>query len=180
MHAWKQLFTSSPAQNKWWLFLGMDKKVFVYFILLTLGHPHPNNHQRNVAGKTFLRKKNNNNNNNLKLAMHVQLLQSSLTVCDPVDCRLPGFSVHEILQARILKWVAMPFSKESSQPRDWTFVSFICTAGRFFTTESLGKPIISNSMFYISNNLPDAFVQRQFQSVILKTIVPGLPWYSSG
>ena len=40
----------------------MDKKLFVYFILLTLGHPHPNNHQGNVAGKTFLRKKNNNNN----------------------------------------------------------------------------------------------------------------------
>ena len=60
----------------------MDKKLFVYFILLILGHPHPNNHQGNVAGKTFLRKKNNNNNNNnnLKLAMRVQLLQSCLFV----------------------------------------------------------------------------------------------------
>ena len=161
----------------------MDKKAFVYFVLLTLGHPHRNNHQGNVAGKAFLGKKNNNNNNdnNLILAKHVQLLQSCLTLCDPVDCSLPGSSVHEILQARILKWVAMPSSKGSFQPRDWNFVSFIsCIVGRFFTNESLGKPIISNSIFYISNYLPDAFVQRQFQSVILRTIVPGLPWYSSG
>ena len=42
-------------------------------------------------------------------------------------------------------------------------------------SEPPGKPIISNSMFYISNYLPDAFVQRQFQSVILKTIVPDFP-----
>ena len=50
--------------------------------------------------------------------------------CDPVDCSLPGSSVHGILQARILEWVAIPFSR-SSLPRDWTWVS--CTTGRFFT-----------------------------------------------
>ena len=48
-----------------------------------------------------------------------------------MDCSLPGSSVHGILQARILEWVAIPFSKEPSQPRDWTWVS--CIAGRFFT-----------------------------------------------
>ena len=45
-------------------------------------------------------------------------------------CSPPGSSVHGILQARILQWVAIPFSMESSQPRDWTRVS--CIAGRFF------------------------------------------------
>ena len=45
-------------------------------------------------------------------------LQSYLTLCDPMDCSPPGSSVHGILQARILEWVTMPFSKESSQPRD--------------------------------------------------------------
>ena len=45
--------------------------------------------------------------------------------------RPPGFSVHGILQARILEWVAIPFSRGSYQPRDQTQVS--CTAGRFFT-----------------------------------------------
>ena len=50
---------------------------------------------------------------------------------DPMVCSPPGFSVHGILQARRLEWVAMPFSRGSSQPRDQTFVS--CIAGRFFT-----------------------------------------------
>ena len=42
--------------------------------------------------------------------------QSCPTLCDPMDCSLPGSSVHGILQARILEWVAFPFSRESSQP----------------------------------------------------------------
>ena len=53
------------------------------------------------------------------------------TLCDPMDCGPPGSSVQEILQARILEWVAIPFSRGSSQPRDRTQVSL--TAGRFFT-----------------------------------------------
>ena len=44
--------------------------------------------------------------------------QSCPTICDPVDCSPPGSSVHEILQARILEWVAIPFSRGSSHPRD--------------------------------------------------------------
>ena len=53
------------------------------------------------------------------------------TLCDPVDCRPPGSSVHGFLQARILEWVDIPFSRGSSQPRDWTQVS--CIAGGFLT-----------------------------------------------
>ena len=45
-------------------------------------------------------------------------LQLCLTLCDPMDCRLPDSSVRGILQARILEWVAMPSSRGSSQPRD--------------------------------------------------------------
>ena len=44
--------------------------------------------------------------------------QMFLTLCDPVDCSPPGSSVHGILQARILEWVAMPSSRRSSRPRD--------------------------------------------------------------
>ena len=63
------------------------------------------------------------------------------TLCDPMDCSLPGSSVHGIFHARILKWVAISSSKESSQPRDWTCISCIsCIAGEFFTPEPLGKP----------------------------------------
>ena len=54
-----------------------------------------------------------------------------LTLCDPMDCNPPGSSVHGILQARILEWVAIPFSRGSSGPRDRTQVSYI--TGRFFT-----------------------------------------------
>ena len=53
------------------------------------------------------------------------------TLCDPMDYRPPGSSVHAILQARILAWVAIPFSEGSSQPRDQMQVS--CIAVRFFT-----------------------------------------------
>ena len=53
------------------------------------------------------------------------------TLCDPMDCSPPGASVMGILQARILEWVAMPCSRGSSQPKDWTQVSH--SEGRFFT-----------------------------------------------
>ena len=51
-------------------------------------------------------------------------------LCCPMDCSPPGFSVHGILQARMLEWVAISYSRGSSQPRNRTWVS--CTAGRFF------------------------------------------------
>jgi len=53
--------------------------------------------------------------------MWVLVTQSCLTLCDPVDCILPGFSVHGVLQARILEWIVIPFSKGSSLPRDQTW-----------------------------------------------------------
>ena len=53
------------------------------------------------------------------------VIQLHPTLCDPMDCSLPGSSVHGIFQARILEWVAIPFSRGSSQPRDQTYVSCI-------------------------------------------------------
>ena len=57
--------------------------------------------------------------------------QTCPTLCNPMDCSLPGSSVHGILQARIVEWVAISFSRGSCQPRDQTLVS--CIADRFFT-----------------------------------------------
>ena len=57
---------------------------------------------------------------------------SPVRLCDPMD-----YTVHGILQARILEWVAVPFSRGSSQPRDQTQVSQI--AGVFFTSRTTGK-----------------------------------------
>ena len=66
-----------------------------------------------------------------KWKVRVLVTQSCPTLCDPMNCSPPGSSVHGILQARILKWVAVPFSRGSSWPRDRNWVSY--TAGRFFT-----------------------------------------------
>ena len=60
--------------------------------------------------------------------------KSCLTLCDPMDCSRPGSPVHGILQARILKWVAMSFSRGSSWPRDQTWIS--CFAGGSFTVRA--------------------------------------------
>ena len=75
--------------------------------------------------------------------MSAKSLQWCRTLCDPVDCSLPGFSVHRILQARILEWVAMPFSRGSSQPRDWTWVYYVSYIGRWIPLEPTGKPNMS-------------------------------------
>ena len=58
-----------------------------------------------------------------------KLLQSCLTLCDPMDRSLPGSSVHGILQARKLEWVAMPSSWGSSQPRNRTRVFLVSCIG---------------------------------------------------
>ena len=83
----------------------------------------------------------------LHLCVGVLVVQSCPTFCSSTDYSPPGFSVHgilqpgilglpnprihDILQARLLEWIAVPFSRGSSQPRDQTLVS--CIAGRFFT-----------------------------------------------
>ena len=66
-----------------------------------------------------------------KVNVKVSVAQSCPTLCDPMDCSPPSSSAHGILQARILEWVAMSFSRGSSQPRDQTQV--FCIARRFFT-----------------------------------------------
>ena len=66
------------------------------------------------------------------------IAKSFLILCNPMDCSSPGPSVRGTCQARILEWVAISFSRRSSQPRDQIHIS--CLAGRFFTTTPPGKP----------------------------------------
>ena len=69
--------------------------------------------------------------------MHAKSLQSCSILCDPMDCNLPGSSVHGFPQAIKLEWVAIPFSRGSSWPRDRTHVSWdSCIVGRLFTAEA--------------------------------------------
>ena len=65
-----------------------------------------------------------------------EVAQSCPTLCDPMDCSPPGSSVHGILQARILEWVAIRFSRGSFPPRDRSWVS--CTAGDSLPSEPSG------------------------------------------
>ena len=66
--------------------------------------------------------------------------QSCLTLCVPMNCSPPGSSVHRIFQTRILEWVVISFSRESSQPRGQMSLACSKLAGGFFTTTPLGKP----------------------------------------
>ena len=66
--------------------------------------------------------------------------QSCRTLCNPMDCSSTGSSVPWILKTRILEGVAIPFSRGSSQPKDWTYIS--CISRQFFTTEPPRKPMI--------------------------------------
>ena len=74
----------------------------------------------------------------------VLVAQFCPTLCDPMDCSPPVSFIHGILQARILEWATVSFSRASSPPRDQTWVS--CISGRFFTSEPPRKPIIKRSL----------------------------------
>ena len=78
-----------------------------------------------------------------RVCMGAKLLQLCLTLCDPMDYTPPGSSVHGILQARILEWVAMPSSRGSSQTRDQNLLSLTspAVAGRFFTTSTIWEAL---------------------------------------
>ena len=141
--------------------------------------------------------------NSQKVKSESEVAQLCLTLCNPVDCSPPGSSVHGILQERILEWVAISFSRGSSQPRDQTQVSRI--AGRCFNlwpTSSnscpLGRwchPTISSSVISFSSRLQSfpasrSFPMRQFfasdgQSIGLSASVSVLPmniqdWFPLG
>ena len=114
----------------------------------------------------------------------MKVVQSCLTLCDPM-----GHTVHGILQARILKWVAFPFSRASSWPRNQTRV--FCIAGRFFTNwgmreaqlfpkyyfiplQALPEPEVAQSCLTLCDpvdcSLPDSSPHEIFQAMVLEWI----------
>ena len=73
----------------------------------------------------------------LHCVLHAKLLQSCLTLCNRIDCSPPGSSVHEILQERILEWVAVSFSREPHNPGiKPVSLTSPALAGGFFTTSA--------------------------------------------
>ena len=103
--------------------------------------------------------------------------------CDLMDCCPPGFSIHGILQAIILEWVAIPFSRRSFWPRNWTWVSRI--AGRFITVwatrkspnlsfssvQSLSRVRLCNPM---NCSMPGLPVHHQLQTHLISKIFHNL------
>ena len=84
-----------------------------------------------------------------------EVAQSCPTLCDPMGCSLPGSSVHEIFQAIVLEWIAISFSRGSSQPRDRTRVSRIVDR-RFTVWATCFSEVIFKSSFML-NCLPSSF-----------------------
>ena len=111
---------------------------------------------------------------------------SLVRLCDPIDCSPPASPVHGILQARILEWVVIPFSRGSSLPRNWNQIS--CIGGRFFTfwdtKEALceymciGNLSICSSCSVLSDSLQPfglkptmgSFVYRISEAIILEWV----------
>ena len=101
----------------------------------------------------------------------MQVTQLYPTLCNPMDCSLPGSSVHRILQSRILQWVAIPFSRGFSWPRDWTQVSHMQADS--LPSELPGKPMVlkellssSQPWLYISL-LPSAYLWKSPCPIVL-------------
>ena len=109
-----------------------------------------------------------------------EVAQSCLTLCDPVDCSLPGSSIHGILQARILEWVTISFSRGSSRPRDQTRVSHI--GGRRFnlwasreakvTTNPGGRCCYSQPPFHWWGNQHRKKLSNLAKDIQLETLTP--------
>ena len=87
----------------------------------------------------------------LYLKVKVLVTQLCPTLCDPMDYSLPGSSVHGILQTTTVEWVAIPFSRESSWPRDQAQVS--CIAGSFFAVWASRVPSFTHNYKWIHTHI---------------------------
>ena len=142
------LFFSSPKPEQGYLFSSLYEVCFQYFwdlqTLLYVVPPWP----------SLL----------APLPWNVKVFVTQLcpTLCDPMDCSLPGSSVHGIFQARILEWAPIPFSRESSQPMDGTQVSW--SAHAFFTLWAT-REAPQASFTYVLPPIPShPLAQRQLSS----------------
>ena len=107
-----------------------------------------------AQSRTRLKQLSSSSSSMQLLKVKVLVAQSHLTLWNPMDYSPPGSSVHGILQARILEWVSIPFSRGSSWPRYWIHVS--CVAGRFFTAEPSKMQIVFLSLFWSCWHDPSA------------------------
>ena len=92
----------------------------------------------------------------VRASVHAKSLQSYLTLCNSMDCSPPGSSVHGLLQARTLEWVAMPSSKGPSQPRDQTCISCVYLHWQVGSLPlgPTGKPMVPIYIWLSSHRAP--------------------------
>ena len=93
------------------------------------------------------------------------VVRSCLTLCDPMDCSPPGSFVHGIFQARILEWVAIPFSRGSSHPRNQTPGSLLYCRRILYHLSHRGSP---KPNIFIHNILPGALLPPAPLTIILE------------
>ena len=96
----------------------------------------------------------------MKICVMCLVDQSCLTLCNPMDCSPPGSSVHGILQARILEWVAIPFSRGSSWHRGQTCVSYV------------GRQIL----YHWANGKPFRVHSRCLLGELISSVFPRIFW----
>ena len=113
--------------------------------------------------------------------MRAQSLHSCLTLCDPMDCS-PGSSVHGIPQARILEWVAIPSSRGSSRPRDWTCSSCSSwTVGGFLPLGHRESPgVLSAHLHTLSGFVTQTVCPGLRLPSVSACLAPELPHVTSG
>ena len=102
-----------------------------------------------------------------------EVAQSCLTLCNPMDCSLPGAFIHGIFQAKILEWVATSFSRRSSWPKDWTQVSRI--VGTCFTVWATISSCCTET-FKMHNAPLCFFFDLKFVLTDISLINPALLW----
>ena len=122
----------------------------------------------------ILKRKKKWTNNNITL--WAKLLQSCLNLCDRMDRSLPNSSsVHRILQARILGWVAMPSSRESSQPKDWTRIRLPALESRFLIIGATWEAPVTLAL--IHNSVQFTSVAQSCLTLCdpMNCSMPGLP-----
>ena len=107
-----------------------------------------------------------------------EVAQLCPTLCDPMDCSLPGFSIHGVFQARTLEWGAISFSRGSSPPRDRTYVS--CIAVRCFTLWATRELVRTMDYSWKTCNEFSWSSQWGRRKMIIKKLAPGHPWWFSG
>ena len=113
----------------------------------------------------------------IKELVRVKVDQWCPTVCNPMNRSPPGSSVHGILQERIMEWVAIPFSRGSSQPRDWAQVSGI--AGGFFTIWATWETMVKLRETHFISGAKEGFSQKGHLSWVEKQLL-GLPQWLNG